>query len=266
MTSQLSKLPSEILSAILTVLNSQVRKEAQLKTPYPDMFQYASSNSTGAAALALTCKKLCALSLKSRVMVYEGFVRMMSWYKPRTGSAFCHGCCNLVSTDFDQWLVDTQHQELGNVPSWERRYKQHLVEWLVGPAPVSALMVWSRASNESVGKMVQEWCEQSWAFCDQPLFDHPVKDWCPMCLAQVMHQKWIAGGLFSHDNSYKQLDSRVTKWMKDHKDQISSDMFDIPQTKDSLYMMTTGWRMETQLMRPGPRSWPAHSVTADGVN
>ena len=150
---------------------------------------------------------MCALSQKSGVMVYEGFVGMMGWYKPNTGSALCHGCCNVASTDFEQWLVDTPTQELGGVSSVERRCKPSLVEWLDGPRERSQFVVRSGASNEFVGKTVQEWCNQSWESSNRL----SVAGWCPMCLAQVIHENWIAGGLMSDDNAFKQLDSKVTQ-------------------------------------------------------
>ena len=258
MTSPLSQLPNEILSALIDVSNSHVKEEAQLKTPYPDIVQCASSMSTGAAALALTCKKLCAISQKSRVMVYEGFVGMMGWYKPNGQSALCHGCCNVVSTVFGRWVVDTPTRELGGVSSVESRCKPTLVEWLDGPNQRSQFhnfVVRFGASNDLVGQTVQEWCNQSWEFNELSF-----AGWCPMCLAQVMHEKWITGGLISDDNAFKQLDSKVTQRVKDHQNQISSNFFEMPHTKDSLWVMTSAWLTETRWMRPGPRSWSANTM------
>lgn len=260
MTSPLSKLPNEILSAILTGLDSYVKGEAQLKTPYPDVVQYASSNSIGAAALALTCKKLCALSQKSKVMVYEGFVRMMGWYRPNAKSALCHGCYNIVSTDSEHWSVDVPTQGLGGVSSVEKQCSESLIEWLDGPRPRSESTSRFGAKNNPTSQMVQEWCNQSWA---SPGIS--VDGWCPMCLAQVMHENWITGGLISDDDVFKKLDSTVTQWMKDYQDQINSDLFEMPHNKDSLWLMTRGWLLETRWMRPGPGSWSANTMLADEV-
>lgn len=194
-------------------------------------------------------------------MVYEGFVEMMGWYSPGAESALCHGCYNLVSTDSEQWLVDVPTQGLGGVLSVERQCKQSLVEWLDGPRLRSDSTSHFRVGITPLGKMVQEWCDQSWE--SNGLFG---AGWCPMCLAQVMHENWIACGLTSDDKAFKQLDSKVTQWLKDHRDQINSNQFETPHNKDSLWLMTRGWRRETRWMRPGPRCWSAHTTLTDGVN